>query len=215
MRINLANQITLGRLFLAIIFIALLSWYDADKPDSHRWILEVSFWIFLVAAIGDVLDGLVARMTNSVTSFGRIVDPVVDKIMICGAFVLFAGSPFVAGDHNISGVAPWMAVVILAREILVSAVRSHAEGAGQEFGAAWFGKLKMFLQSFTVCMILATLAWNVFPGEDSVRPICVWLTVIVTAASGASYVRQARAFLLTATALAGAQPESDQEKEQQ
>lgn len=203
MRINLPNQITLCRLGLAIVFFALLSWFNPNRLDEQRWLLQVCFWIFLVAALTDILDGFLARLTQSITSFGRIVDPVVDKVIVCGAFIFFASPHFWnVQQQNISSVAPWMAVVILVRELLVSAVRSHAESSGQEFGALWTGKLKMFIQSFTVCFILGQLAWDI-GWLEPVRKACVWLTVIITAASAISYVHRARAFLLSTTALGG------------
>ncbi len=207
MRISIPNQITLGRLGLAIIFLVLLTCFDAQQLDRQRWILLVSFWLFLIAALGDFVDGLVARLTHSVTVFGRVVDPVVDKVMVCGAFVLFAGAPFSDGQHNITGVQPWMVVVILTRELLVSAVRTHVEAEGQEFGASWVGKLKMFVQSATVCVVLGQLAWDI--ASLAWLPIvCVWLTVAITAASAVPYVHRARAFLLTSTALGGPLPDT-------
>jgi CDP-diacylglycerol--glycerol-3-phosphate 3-phosphatidyltransferase len=206
MRINLPNQITLARLVLVVLFVALLSCFEAAHLPEQRWLLQVGFWVFLVAALGDVLDGLVARMLRSVTSFGRILDPVVDKVMVCGAFLLFASPHFWDAGHNLNltGVHPWMVIVILTRELLVSAVRSHAEAEGQEFGALWVGKLKMFIQSGTVCVILAHLAWQL-DALTPVRTACVWLTVVFTALSAVSYVHRARAFLLTGAAL-GAPP---------
>lgn len=205
MRINVPNQITLSRLVLAVIFFVLLSWFNADKLDSQRWLLQVCFWIFLVAAITDIIDGMLARLMQSVTSFGRILDPVVDKLMVCGAFVLFASHHFWDTDRNlnITDVRPWMVVIILSRELLVSAVRSHAEGAGQEFGAAWIGKLKMFIQSATVCFILGQLAWKL-DALEPVRTAAVWATVAITILSALVYVHRARAFLLTTHALGGA-----------
>lgn len=202
MRINVPNQITLGRLGLAVVFVALLSCFDARKFTEFRWLLVLAFWVFLVGALTDILDGLVARMMRSVTTFGRILDPVVDKVMVCAAFVLFASHQFWDGHVNITGVEPWMVVVILTREFLVSAIRAHSEAEGQEFGASWMGKLKMFVQSATVCVVLGQLAWQI----DAIIPVriaCVWLTVAITAVSAVSYAHRARAFLLTSAALGG------------
>lgn len=205
MRINLPNQITLGRLGLAIVFFALLSCFDARQLADQRWLLHVCFWLFLVAAITDILDGLLARVTDSVTSFGRILDPVVDKVMVCGAFVLFASHVFWDGHVNITGVQSWMVLVILTRELLVSAVRSQSEAEGRAFGAAWTGKLKMVIQSATVCVVLGQLAWQL-DGLAPLRIAAVWLTVIITALSAITYVHRARDMLLTSTALAGSSP---------
>ncbi|RMF81884.1 MAG: hypothetical protein D6744_06650, partial [Planctomycetota bacterium] len=108
---SIPNQITLGRLVLAIGFFVLLSFFSAGRIAETHWVLSAAFWVFLVAALGDVLDGWLARRLNQVTTFGRVVDPVVDKVMICGAFIFFCSSNFVdpATQRNISGVAPWMA----------------------------------------------------------------------------------------------------------
>ena len=206
MRINLPNQITLGRLVLAIVFVALLSEFDAARRADLGWRLNLCFWIFLAAALMDILDGYVARRLHEVTSFGRILDPVVDKVMVLSAFLLFASHPFwdEVRHVNITGVAPWMVVVMLTRELLVSAVRTHVESEGREFGALWMGKLKMFLQSVAVCVVLGRLAW--FPDRLAWLPaLAVWTAVIATALSAVSYIHRARALLLSSSALGGPQ----------
>jgi len=196
MKMNVPNQITLGRLILALLFFVLLSWFDAD--NNPRWLLLVCFWVFLAAALGDILDGLLARWLKQVTPFGRIVDPVVDKVMVCGAFVLFAGANFVHEGRNITGVAPWMAIVILVRELLVSAIRAHAEASGTNFAAVWAGKMKMFVQCATVLVILGQLGWQVERAAP-VRTACIWLTIVITVVSIAAYVRRAYSFLASTT----------------
>ena len=204
MKINLPNQITLARLALAIVFFGFLSWFRAEDLESSRWMLTVCFWVFLVAALTDILDGFLARMMKQVTSFGRIVDPVVDKVMICGAFIFFASEHFWAGGRNISGVAPWMVIVVLLRELLVSAIRSHSEGLGQDFAATWSGKLKMFVQSATVCVVLGQLAWFHERRPDElawIRVGCIWLMLVVTTLSMVMYIRRAYSFLLSSAAL--------------
>jgi len=201
MRVNIPNQITLGRLVLAIVFFGLLSFYSPADPGRH-WLLSVCFWVVLVAVLSDVVDGWLARTWKQVTSFGRICDPVADKVIVCGAFVFFASGVFYNVDtqQNVSGVQPWMVVLILVRELLVSAIRSFAEAQGTEFAAIWVGKAKMFVQSASVCVILGVLAW--YPETLAwLRELCVWVTVVVTALSIIAYVNRARAFVLSAAAL--------------
>lgn len=200
---NIPNQITLARLVLAFIFFGLLSAYRIDSPAESRWILTVSFWIFLVAAIGDVVDGYLARSWGQVTPFGRVVDPVVDKIMVCGAFIFFCSSLFAApGKGNVTGVAPWMVILILFRELAVSAIRSFMESGGESFGANWAGKVKMFFQSATVCVVLGVVAWHEGSAFwEVVRIICVWATVIVTALSLVEYLRRVQKSLLSDSAM--------------
>jgi CDP-diacylglycerol--glycerol-3-phosphate 3-phosphatidyltransferase len=211
MRINVPNQITLGRLMLALVFFALLSFYSPVET-GRQWILSACFWIFLIAALTDIVDGWLARTWQQVTSFGRICDPVVDKVMVCGAFVFFASGLFYGPDPqsperltNITGVQPWMVVVILLRELLVSAIRSFSEAQGDSFAATWVGKLKMFIQAATVCVVLGVLAW--YPESLAwLRITAVWLTVVATGLSIIAYASRARAFVLSASAL-GSQPE--------
>ena len=92
--------------------------------------------MFVVAAGTDWLDGYWARKYGQVTNLGRILDPFVDKIIICGTFIFLAAVPD-------SGVQAWMAVVIVGRELLVTALRSYLEGEGADFSASMSGKLKM------------------------------------------------------------------------
>lgn len=213
MRINIPNQVTLGRLILTLVFFVLLSLFHAGR--NQDWLLLVCFWVFLVAALSDILDGLLARWLKQETTFGRVLDPIVDKVMVCGAFVLFAGPSFVGDEgRNITDVKPWMVVVILIREFLVSGIRAHAEASGREFAATWAGKLKMFIQSATVCVILGQLGWERLQALAPLRTACVWLTVVVTALSIVTYARRARAFLL-ASEERGAPPGSREDESSQ
>ncbi len=197
MRINLPNQITLGRLLLAVVFFACLAQFDARSGHVSVPLLDVCAALFLVAALSDVLDGYLARKQNQVTSFGRIIDPFVDKILVIGAYIFLAGEGFVGhGGQKISDVAGWMVVVILGRELLVTSLRGVTEASGQAFGANVYGKAKMLLQSTTVVWILLTLA---HPQELAffvpARPILVYLTVAVTLLSVVPYLRMARGVL--------------------
>jgi CDP-diacylglycerol--glycerol-3-phosphate 3-phosphatidyltransferase len=192
MAINIPNQITLARLGLAVLFFILLGIFSADRIDDYRWVLIVCFWVFLIAVASDVVDGYVARALKQETAFGRVIDPVVDKVIICGAFVYFAGADFhdKASGMNITGVQPWMVVVIVLREFLVSAIRSYSESLGHNFAASWAGKLKMFIQSAAICVVLGHLAW--FPGLRPLALASVWIAVIATAASIIPYLYRAR-----------------------
>ncbi|MBT6049481.1 MAG: CDP-diacylglycerol--glycerol-3-phosphate 3-phosphatidyltransferase, partial [Candidatus Scalindua sp.] len=131
---NIPNRITLSRLFLAIVFFVLLTY-------RH---FNISFVIFLVAAATDWLDGYLARKWELSTDLGRLVDPFVDKVIICGTFIIFVN---VADDI----IAPWMVITIVAREFLVSSIRGFSESKGIKFASNIWGKTKMFIQSWTIC----------------------------------------------------------------
>jgi len=133
-----------------------------------------------------------------------------DKVVVCGAFVFFASRVFYLPEKgiNLTGVEPWMVVLILVRELLVSAIRSYAEAQGEDFAANWVGKAKMFVQATSVCVILGVLAW--YPETLAwLRKVAVWATVVVTALSIIGYIKRARAFILSASALGGSTSKND------
>ena len=202
MKINLPNQITLARLVVTIIFFVLLARYDQESPTPV--LLNVCFVLFVVAAVTDILDGYLARRQNQVTSLGRVLDPFVDKVLICGVFVFFASDGFVdASDRNVTGVQAWMVVLILGRELLVTGLRGFSESQGESYGAALSGKLKMFVQSVTAGAILVIVA-----NADTVlgnRPFqllrtgLIWLTVVITTVSMLQYLIRSKNILAEAS----------------
>ena len=179
---NLPNRITLSRLLLAIVFFVLL---------SHRY-FNVALVIFFVAVVTDWLDGYLARKWDLSTDLGRIVDPFVDKVIICGAFIIFI---HIAKDV----IAPWMVIVIVAREFFVSSIRGFSESKGVKFASNIWGKTKMFIQSWTICALILYYAYfeNIGWAEYMVG-VFMWITIVVTVASGITYVYSAKKTLLAA-----------------
>jgi CDP-diacylglycerol--glycerol-3-phosphate 3-phosphatidyltransferase len=178
---NLPNQITLARLVLAVLVFVLIPW-------GQYWLALV---LFLLAAATDWLDGYWARRTGQVTKLGRVLDPFVDKFLICGAFIYLAAEPR-------SGIAAWMSVVVVARELLVTVLRSFLEGEGVDFSAQLPGKLKMVFQ----CGAVVASLW-VLSLADQQPPqwlawglvTLVWLAILTTIYSGIDYVIQAAKLL--------------------
>jgi len=190
---NLPNQITIARLLLAIVLCVFLVQYDAREPATGAWMLDAAFWIFIVAAISDILDGYLARTYNQITSFGRIIDPFVDKILVGGAFILLVGRNFVGADgRNVTGVEAWMVVLIIGRELLVTSLRGVSEAQGRQYAAKIYGKIKMVVQSVTVPWILISLTHFDWPWWITGRTVMIWATVIVTTLSMVSYLLDAR-----------------------
>lgn len=201
--LNLPNQITLGRLVLAVIFVALLSQYSHQSPTPG--LLDAAATVFIVAAVTDILDGYLARKRNEVTALGRVLDPLVDKVLVCGAFILFAGQPFVDADgHNVTHVAAWMVVVIVSRELLVTGLRGFSESIGESFPASVYGKIKMWMQSIAAPAILLIVAHEESLGlgsiGDTIKKVLVWATVIATTLSMGTYLVRSRAILEKADA---------------
>ncbi len=193
---NLPNQITIGRLGLAVVFFVLLSQYSYN--DHSAITLDLAAGLFVVAAVTDILDGYLARKRGQETAFGRVLDPLVDKVLVCGAFILLLGPQFVdESGHNVTEIRAWMVVVIVGREMLVTGLRGFNESLGKSFGASVFGKMKMWMQSIAAPAIILIVAHDEVLGAAS-RPIkqaLVWLTVVVTAISMAQYLKRSRHIL--------------------
>ncbi len=194
MRMNLPNQITVARFFLAILCLLLLAGYEEGRRAEQMWMLDAAFWIFIIAAISDILDGYLARRQNQVTSFGRILDPFVDKILVCGGFILLLGSGFDdAKGVPVTGLSAWMVLVIVSRELLVSGLRGFSEASGKPFAANYWGKTKMVVQCVTVPLIIQTVGrWRGVEWVMVWRTSMIWITVIVTAVSVVAYLAASR-----------------------
>jgi CDP-diacylglycerol---glycerol-3-phosphate 3-phosphatidyltransferase len=196
---HIPNLLTAGRFVLAIAFFIVLSFYDADHPPDWP-VLDVALIIFLVAAATDMVDGYLARVLGHLTTFGRIADPFVDKILVCGALAFFIGGQFITrGTHeNLTGWQPWMVATILARELLVTGMRSFSESHHIPFAATWSGKVKMVAQCTVIAWCLLWAGhWSVDGPEwtRTVRDVLVWGTTLFTGASGLVYVKRAYALL--------------------
>lgn len=175
---NVPNQLSAARVILAIGCFTLL---------SVQWYLS-ALVLFLLAAATDWLDGYWARKYNQITQLGRILDPFADKLVICGTFIFLAAAPG-------SRIAPWMAVVVMAREMLVTALRSFVEQGGGDFSAKWAGKWKMVLQCVAVALslwVLSTVATDATEPNKTlvlVLDITVWAAIALTLYSGWGYLR--------------------------
>lgn len=195
---HLPNILTFGRLVLSVIFLAMLFFEPTLPPDrdmSFPGYLDVAFLIFIIAALTDMVDGAIARKLNVASKFGRIVDPLADKILICGSFIVFAliGQPKLfnlsAAQHFI---IQWgFAGIIIVREAFVTILRHWSEAKGIKFPATFSGKIKMFLQAFAVGMVIVKMAhvqtalWGYW-----FTSIIYLVTIIITIVSGLLSIRK-------------------------
>lgn len=196
--LNVPNQITLSRLGLAILFVALLAQYSQRNPQPL--LLDIANALFIIAAITDILDGYLARKWGMETSLGRVLDPFVDKVLICGAFILFVGPGFVdESGKNVTGVKTWMVVLIVGRELLVTGLRGFSESQGVAFGASMWGKIKMWMQSVAAPVLMLLVAhesdWGSPGWADDIKVVIVWMTVLATLFSCGHYLFQSRQLL--------------------
>jgi CDP-diacylglycerol--glycerol-3-phosphate 3-phosphatidyltransferase len=188
------NRITAMRFLGAFVLFGLLTAIGDAGPDGQRGLVQVSFWLFIVVAATDFLDGYIARRDNQVTVFGRIADPFVDKVLILGVLIYLAVLPW-----SRPWVPVWAVVLILAREFLVTGIRGWIESLGRDFGADGLGKVKMVLQSIAVgaVLFLHAFAWpaEFMPYLSWLAHGLVWGTIAITLVSGASYVMKTRTIL--------------------
>jgi CDP-diacylglycerol--glycerol-3-phosphate 3-phosphatidyltransferase len=177
---NVPNQLTVLRLILSLALFVLI---------AFQFYLA-GFFVFAVAAGTDWMDGYWARKYGQVTTLGRILDPFVDKIIVCGTFIFLGAVPG-------SGITAWMAVLIVGRELLVTALRSFLEGEGANFSAVMSGKLKMLLQCVAALVSLYALYYGApYPVVlEWTLVVSVWAAVVMTVYSGAAYVHRAYVLL--------------------
>ncbi len=207
---HIPNLITILRLILTVVFFFILNINDTHNFERQMWL---GFVVFVTATLTDILDGYLARKWKVESAFGRVVDPFVDKILICGAFIFFSSNHFIdvavrttlfpeyvaaatsrpGNVPSLTGVVPWMVVVLIAREFLITSIRGLAEAQGVDFRADWAGKVKMFTQSVAAGAVLVDLALT---GRvhwvHSTRDIAIWTTIVVTILSSATYIVRAR-----------------------
>ncbi len=178
--LNLPNAITLSRFVLSLVLFCLIA-------TGKYW--QTSAIVFIIAALTDFLDGYLARKYGQVTVLGRILDPFVDKIIICGSFIFLMAWPE-------SGVGAWVTFVIVAREMFITQLRAFLEQRGTDFSAKWSGKIKMGLQCTAVPLCLFSLSPGFRSLWESVlstrllfglRDFSIWATVAITVYSGMEY----------------------------
>jgi CDP-diacylglycerol--glycerol-3-phosphate 3-phosphatidyltransferase len=171
---TLANLLTLSRLAFAVVIFVTLEVLPAGP------LLLIPFALLIFAGITDVFDGFVARRMNSVTEFGRVADAFIDRILICGCFVVFV-------DWRL--VPVWVALVVVIREFLIGGIRNLADTRGLKFQATIFGKTK-FATQFAACAAVI-LYRSLFEGVGWARiasDVVVYASAVNTILSGVVYL---------------------------
>lgn len=165
---NLPNQLTMARVVAVPFFIVL-------------YLMGLDVWaavLFILASATDALDGYLARKHNLVSNFGKIMDPLADKVLVISALVLLVESGAVAG---------WMLIVILAREFAVAGLRTVAASEGVVIAAGTTGKIKTILQMLAVPLLLLhnwPFTYLGFPMDQ----VLLWACVVMTIVSGTEYI---------------------------
>ena len=183
--VNVPNLLSVARIPLAAVLFACIV--------CEAWL--AGLLVFLVATATDWLDGWWARKYGPLTLVGRNLDPLADKVLVCGAFIYLI-------PVKDAGIDPWMVTVVVARELIVTGIRGIVEATGQKFGADWFGKLKMGLQCAVLIGVLLIQWWRAAGFRPAVLTLLeplqlalLWAMVLATIGSGVQYLVKAAKLL--------------------
>ncbi|MGX6447050.1 CDP-diacylglycerol--glycerol-3-phosphate 3-phosphatidyltransferase [Patulibacter sp. S7RM1-6] len=175
---NVPNALTVVRILLVpVMVVALLQ--ETGTGDV------VAAFVFWLASVTDFVDGWLARRAAQITNFGKLADPIADKLLVAAALVTLVG---------LDRVAVWVAVVVLGRELLVTLTRAVAAQHGEVIAAAWLGKVKT---AFQLLVILLLILVTPTPGW---LDVLVWAMVAITLVSGADYFLGLRRTMRTSSA---------------
>ncbi len=159
--LNLPNKLSLFRIFLVPLLVVLI---------ITRYSSLLAAIVFGIAILTDWLDGYIARTTDQITTLGKLLDPIADKLLVCAAFISLVETDMVPA---------WMVVVIVGRELAVSGLRAIAASQSEVIAASSLGKYKTVLQAAAVILLILNM--------PPLSTIALWLALILTLASGADY----------------------------
>lgn len=194
---NLANKLTMLRIFLVPIFLIFI----AMKGIPYGTIIATL--VFIIASLTDQLDGYIARSRNQVTTFGKFMDPLADKLLVTSALISLV---------ELGLIPSYAAIIIIAREFAVSGLRTIAASEGKIIAASWWGKIKTVIQIISILLLLIKVNIETFPylanliNNNSAMnkffefapTIFLYLAVIVTIISGIDYfVKNKKVFSMT------------------
>jgi CDP-diacylglycerol--glycerol-3-phosphate 3-phosphatidyltransferase len=191
---HVPNILTFCRLVLTVVFLAMVLYAPGVAKEKVTFFWDVAFTIFVIAGVTDLIDGPLARSLNVASKFGRMMDPLADKVLVIGAFVCFAiiGIPAKLLDigHGWLTAINWgMAGIITAREVYMTVLRHIAESKGINFAATAAGKIKMALQSIAIGTVVVKTAHISAAWGDWVTLAVFALTALVTIVSAVPSVR--------------------------
>src|SRR6266576_3830776 len=195
---SLPNSLTISRIALVPLFVAAFFL----PGEAGRWLV---FVLFCLAGATDALDGMIARKLGAETSFGRMLDPIADKLIVSAALLMLAADGTLQGIHLVP------ALVILCREILVSGLREFLAGADVSLPVTRVAKMKTVVQMVAIAALIATTASErMLPGVTGVALFGLWVAAALTLYTGYAYSRaglvHARRAPITRPKPAGAKP---------
>ena len=165
---NLPNKLTMFRVILIPFFIVFML---VNITSYDKWI---ALGIFIIASLTDLLDGKIARKYNLVTNFGKFMDPLADKLLVCSALICLVA---------LNKIPAWMVIVIIAREFIISGFRLIAADNGVVIAASYWGKFKTTFQMVMICLMIADIA-----AISMLTTVVMWVAVVLTVVSLVDYL---------------------------
>ena len=167
---NLPNKLTVLRVIMIPFFVFFLLLENGANP-TWRYL---SAAIFIVASFTDLLDGKIARKYNLVANFGKFMDPLADKLLVCSALICLI---------QLEQLPAWMVIIIISREFIISGFRLVASDNGVVIAASYWGKFKTVFQMISVILLILNI-----PALSLITQICVWIALILTVVSLVDYI---------------------------
>ena len=165
---NLPNKLTLFRVILIPFFVLFML---VDITAYDKWI---ALAIFIVASLTDLLDGKIARKYNLVTNFGKFMDPLADKLLVCSALICLVA---------LAKITAWIVIIIIAREFIISGFRLIASDNGVVIAASYWGKFKTTFQMVMICLMIADIE-----AISLITTVVMWIALILTIVSLVDYL---------------------------
>ena len=169
---NLANKLTMLRIILIPFFVVALLYGAVDNMGN--WI---ALALFIIASLTDFADGQVARRFNMVTNFGKFVDPLADKLLVCSALICLV---------ELGRIPSWMVIIIVSREFAISGFRLVAANTGKVIAANYWGKFKTVSQMIMIILLIANLPGNAY---YIVSQVFMWISLILTVVYLVVYIK--------------------------
>ena len=173
---NLPNKLTILRMLLVPVFIVTLMIH----PEIMTYRI-IALIIFIIASLTDMLDGYIARKYDLITDFGKLMDPLADKLLVCSALICFV---------ELNQIPSWVVILIIAREFIISGFRMIAADKGIVIAASWWGKLKTISQMITVILLIINIEQLAI-----LEAVMIWIMTILTIISMIDYLIKNRKVL--------------------
>ena len=167
---NLPNKLTTLRVIMIPFFVFFLLWQNGE----NRTFRMIALALFIIASLTDLLDGKIARKYNLVTNFGKFMDPLADKLLVCSALICLI---------ELNALPAWMVIIIISREFIISGFRLIASDNGVVIAASYWGKFKTTFQMVSVVLLILDI-----PALAFVTTICVWIALLLTIVSLGDYI---------------------------